>query len=949
MHRWLLLLSSLLCVSACSSAPHATLPAPKPSVTAPPAVLDELDRPLPLDARVRRAVLPSGLTYYILPHHKPEKRAQIWLAVNAGSVLEDDDQRGLAHFVEHMGFNGTKRFPKAELVDFLEKSGVRFGADLNAYTSFDETVYMLQVPTDKADLVSHAIAVLRDWADGVTFDPDEVEKERGVVLEEWRLGRGARMRLFDKQAPVLFHGSKYAERITIGKPEVIKGASRDTLVRYYEDWYRPDLMAVVAVGDFVTADIEAKIKAEFATLGGPTKPRPRPVVKLPAHDETLVSIETDSEMPASSVAIVSKLPHRPEVSARDYRRAVAEQLFNSMLNARLDEVRRQPNAPFVAAGSSSSGLLRTADAFRQSASVTEDGVERGYGALLEEVLRVERHGFTATELERAKLELLRQFQQGAKERDKREGSEYAAEIVRHFFEDEAMPGREAELALAERFLPSFGVEELNALAKSLGAGSRVIVVTGPTTMSKPVPQTMLALYQDVAARKIEPYVDTRPSVPLMKGPPTPGRVVKTSTIAEIGVTEWTLTNGVRVIVKPTDFRNDEVRMSAFSPGGHSLAKDADYDSARFADIVVGQGGLGPFDIVTLRKALAGKLVSASASIGELDEGLSGRASPADLETLFQMIHLGFTAPRRDPEAFSAWRARETETVKNRRLSPERVFFEDLTTFSTSNHLRRRPATPEVLGRIDLDKAMAVYQDRFGDAGDFTFVFVGNVELEHLKTFAELYLGSLPSAKRKETWRDVGIVRPKGVQEKRVRKGREPKSLVSLTFHGNERWTRDTENDIRMLGEVLRLRLRQVLREDIGGVYGVQVGGTISRRPRQEYELTVGFGCSPDNVDKLQRAVFDEIASVQDSGVSSDLIAKVKEARRRAHEVELKDNAYWLRELERAYTFGDDPRLIPDITPMLDKITSERVRAAAKRYLGKKQYLLGVLEPEGGTQ
>ena len=952
MRRLPLLGSILLLATACGSPPPVESPVGPSASTgqsAAPKSVDDLDRPLPLDARVTKGKLANGLTYYVLPHRKPEKRAQVWLAVDAGSVLEDDDQRGLAHFVEHMGFNGTKRFPKQQLVDFLEKSGVRFGADLNAYTSFDETVYMLQVPTDDAGVLEQSIKVLRDWADGISFDASEVDKERGVVLEEWRLGRGARMRVFDKQAPVLFHGLKYADRLPIGKPEVIQKASRDALVRFYRDWYRPDLMAVVAVGDFDAKAIEARIKSEFASLSGPAKPRPRSRATLPVHAKTLVSIETDPELPNATVAVVSKLSHRPEASARDYRRTIIEQLVDSMLDARLDELKRKPDAPFLSGSSSTSGLVRTADSFRQTASVKEDGVELGLSALLEEILRVERFGFTSTELERAKSQLSRQFQQAVKERDKRDGGEFAAEIVRNFLEAEAMPGRAAELALVERFLPAIELAELNGLVRSLGAGSRVLVVTGPDKMKKPKPEQVLALHAQVDKKRLVAYVDVGSNLPLMKGPPTPGSVLKATAVSEIGITEWTLSNGVRVIVKPTDFSNDQVRVAAFSPGGHSLVKDADFVSARFADIAVGQGGLGPFDAVQLKKVLAGKLVSVSASISELEEGLSGSAAPADLETLFQMMHLAFVAPRRDAEAFAAWRTRESESVKNRRLSPEGTFFEDMTAFSTQNHLRRRPVTPALLEQVDLDRALAIYKDRFAEAGDFTFVFVGNVDLERLKPLVEAYLGSLPTKKRKESWRDPKVTLPPGVKTKTVKKGSEPKSMVSLTFHGTEKWSRDTENDLRMLGEVLRFRLRQVLREDLGGVYGVQVGGGINRRPRQEYRFGVSFGCAPDSVEKLERAVFDEVAAIQKNGIGDDYITKVKEARRRAHQTELRDNGFWLRELSRAYAFGDDPRLIVDIEPMVTKVSSDRVKAAAKKYLSTKQYLLGVLEPETSAQ
>jgi zinc protease len=941
------LLFCALAIAACgpkAAQPPGPLAATAAPTSAPPK-LDELDRPLPLDTRIKHGKFDNGLTYYVLPHKKPEKRAHFWLVVDAGSVLEDDDQRGLAHFVEHMGFNGTRRFPKQDLINFLENVGVRFGADLNAYTSFDETVYMLQVPSDRQDLVDKGLSVLRDWADGMSFDPDEVEKERGVVLEEWRLGRGARMRLFDKQAPVLFHGSKYAERITIGKPEIIRAASRDTLVRYYRDWYRPDLMAVVAVGDFAGEDIERRIRAEFGSLPAAAKPRPRPAVTLPAHAQTLVSIETDPEMPATSVAILSKVPHRPELSARDYRRMLAERLFHSMVNTRLDEIRRKPDSPFLFASSSSGDFVRSSDVYRQTAGVKEDAVEPGFAALLEEVLRVQRHGFIKSELERAKQDVLRLFQQAVIRRETRDSREFAQEIVRNFLEDEAMPGSEAELALAEKLLPGLALEELNNLAKSFAGASRVITVSGPTKMKKPTADSMLAIVKNLESRQVAAYEDAVAGAPLMATPPKPGSIAATSTIAEIGVTEWKLANGVRVIVKPTDFDKDDVRVSAFSPGGHSLVKDADYDSARFADSVVAQGGLGGLDAVKLRKSLSGKIASVNARIGELDEGLSGRASHADLELLFQLIHLTFTAPRKDENAFVSWRARETESAKNRRLSPEASFYEDMMLLSWQNHRRRQPTTPEALGKIEIDKALAIYKNRFADASDFTFVFVGNVELERLKPLVETYLGSLPSSRRKETFRDVRAFWTKGIKTKTILMGNEPKSTVMLAFHGTEKWSRDTENDMRMLSEVVRIRLREVLREDMGGVYGVRAGGAISRRPRQEYTFSVGFGCSPENVERLKQAVFDEIKAIRERGIGEEYLVKVKASRRRAHETDLKENSFWERELVRAYTYADDPRLIPDITPMLEKISSDRVQAAAKKYLTGKEYVLGILNPQ----
>ncbi len=933
-------------LAACG--PDAT-PPPKPvtHVTEPPkpASNDGIsDAPMPLDARVKKGKLDNGLTYYVLPHKKPEKRAQIWLAVNAGSILEDDDQRGLAHFVEHMGFNGTKRFPKQTLVDFLEKSGVAFGADLNASTSFDETLYTLTVPTDKPELVNKAISVLRDWSADVTFDPAEVEKERGVVTEEWRLGRGAGTRLFDKQAPVLFKGSKYAERLPIGKLEIIKGASRDTLYRFYKDWYRPDLMSVIAVGDFAPGEIEAKIKEEFASLPASTKPRPRPAVPVPAHTEEIFTIESDPETPQSAVSIVTKIPHRPMISQRDERRAIAEQLYNQMLNARFDEIRRRPNAPFLHAGSRSGAMVRTTDSFTQTALAKEGATQEAYAALLEELLRVERHGFTTGELDRAKSDVLRAFEHEVKERDQQDGRQFAREITRNFLQDEAMPGPEAELAHCKALLPTIKVEELNLLGKSLGAGSRVVGVTIPASSAKPTEAALRGITKTVAAREIKAWDDGGPGVPLMAKSPTPGPVVATKALTEIGATEWTLKNGVRVVVKPTTFKTDEVRIAGIASGGTSLASDADYDSAKFGDDLAAQGGVGTFDATALRKALAGKVAFASASIDELEETVFGSGSPTDLDTLFQLVHLRITAPRRDDQAIAAWKEQEIEKAKTRRSTPEAAFGEDLELFSTQNHKRRQPTTPEMIEKINVDKAFAFYKERFADASGFTFVIVGNVDLERAKTLSETYLGSLPSTNKKETWKDPNVQMPKGIAKKTVTKGSEPKARVLLSFHGNETWSKDTENDMRMLTEVLRMRLREVLREDLGGVYGVGASGSIARRPKKEYTFGIGFGCGPDNVDKLEKATFDEIKAIQTNGIGADYIEKIKALRKREHEVSLKENGYWFSELVRSYRYGDDPKQIgADFDAQVEKITSDRVKAAAKKYLGT-EYILGELKP-----
>ncbi len=953
-----LLFASLPVACATGGPPTAGAPAGAPqsagaaasaaaqSVAAAPGPQGELDQALPFDKRVRTGKLPNGLTYFILPHKKPEKRAQLWLAVNAGSVLEDDDQRGLAHFVEHMGFNGTKRFPKQDLVDFLETSGVKFGADLNAYTSFDETVYMLQVPTDKPELVDKGIKVLRDWAGDISFAPDELEKERGVVLEEWRLGRGAGRRIWDKQTKVIYHGSKYAERTPIGEAEIIKKAPREAFLRFYRDWYRPDLMAVVAVGDFSPDEIEKQIATEFGDLKNPSSPRPRPTVPVPPHKDVLVSIETDPELPTTRVSVLGKMPHRPERTVRDFRRQAAERLYQSMLNARLDEIRRRPDAPFVSADVGTREVVRALDVFSPSATVKGDDVEKALTALLEEVERVERHGFQASELDRAKRSMVRQYQQSLAQRDKRDARSFADELVDHFLTGEEVPGVEVELALVEKLLPTITLAELNGLAKTWGGDeNRVITVSGPDKLKRPTPEALLSVARSVAARPLTPYEDGVSDKSLVAKPPTPGKVVSERTVPEVGLIEWKLANGARVVLKSTDFNDDEVRLSAFSPGGHSLVPDADFDTARFADTVVGEGGVGAFSAVDLRKTLSGKVAYVGANVGELEESLIGSASPKDLELLFQLVHLRFTAPRKDAQAFEAWRSRQIESVRNRRLSPEAVFGEDLMSFAYQNHPRRKPVTPEVVSKVDLDKAMRIYADRFADAGDFTFVFVGNFDTAQMKPLVETYLGSLPASGRKETWRDLKVRPPKGVQTKTVVAGREPKSQVVMIFHGKEKWTRDADNDMRLLAEVLRMRLRERLREDMGGVYGVGAGGGISRRPAPLYAFSIQFGCAPENVEKLKEAVLAEIKAIQKDGIADSYLEKVKASRRRGHEVNLKENRFWEGELRRAYTFGDDPREILDVEKEIAKISSDRLRAAARKYLRPREIVVGVLKPD----
>jgi zinc protease len=443
------------------------------------------------------------------------------------------------------------------------------------------------------------------------------------------------------------------------------------------------------------------------------------------------------------------------------------------------------------------------------------------------------------------------------------------------------------------------------------------------------------------------YEDVTPGKPLMAARPAPGKIARTESIEELGVTVWTLSNGARVVVKPTEFQNDEIVLSGFSPGGHSLVRDADWVTGRFAAQVVADGGAGEHSAVALDKLLSGVLVRARPWINELEEGIDGSASPADLETMLQLVHLRMTSPRKDTDAFAAWKAGELEEVRHRDLDPQRAFFEQLQVVGSGGHKRYAPMTPELIEKVDLDRALAIYGERFGDAGDFVFVFVGNVEPATLAPLVETYLASLPSKGRKEKWRDVGVRPPRGKKSVELAKGREPKSSVFLQFHGDANWSWEQEDDLEMLAEVLRIRLREVLREDLGGVYGVGSWGQLTRRPRQRYSYVVTFGCAPENVGKLREAVADVVADIKANGIGADYVAKVKELRRRAYETDVKENSFWVQQLASHYRHGTDPRDIAREATRADRVTSERVQKAAKRYIGK-QVIAAVLNPEAAA-
>ena len=906
------------------------------------------DQTLPLDSQVVVGTLPNGLRYYIRRNTRPEKRAELRLAVNAGSVQEDDDQLGIAHLTEHLLFNGTRNFPKDEIIEFLQRAGMRFGADLNAYTSFDETVYMFEIPTDSAGLLEKGLQIMDDFAEGAELEDAEIDKERGVVIEEWRTGRGASMRMLNQQLPVLFKGSKYAERLPIGTKENLESFPHDALKRYYRDWYRPDLMALVVVGDFDPKQVEAWVKQYFTDNRAPATPRPRPQANVPDHAETLVSIATDKEAPQTVVSVYYlKDPERLRTTA-DYRRSLQEQLYGQMINNRFFELTQKADPPFIGAGAGKGSFVRGADVFSLGAAVKEDGIERGLDALLTEAARVQRHGFTESELERAKTAVLRRLENAYAEREKTESENYADEYVRHFLEEEAAPGIAYEFDLAKRLLPAITLAEMNRLTDEwMTEGNRVILVQAPEKADVQVPteQQILALFETVQKKDVPAYVDAVTDDPLLATAPKAGSIAKETKVAEVDVTDWKLSNGVRVILKPTTFKDDEIQVSAFSPGGSSLAADADYERIMAASAVVSMGGVAGFDQVALQKKLTGRQVRVSPTIGSLEEGFNAQASPKDVETMFQLIHLYFTAPRADSVVFASWQQRLAAQLKTMAANPERAFFDTVQVTMAQGHPRARPVDDAAVQRLDLAKSLQFYRDRFADASDFTFVIVGNFSVDSIKPLVLTYLGSLPSKGRTEKWRDVGIDPPTGVITKVVRKGVEPKSRTQIVFAGPAEYTSEEAFAAQALSIVLRDNLRERLREELSGVYSPQVSGGLSRTPDQEYRFNVSFGSAPERVDELVAAMFEEISKLQNEGPTEEDLLQARQIMRREWETNLRENGYWLNALENAARFGEDPRRPLTTNQRIDAITAAAVQAAARRYLRSDNYVQVTLQPE----
>lgn len=907
---------------------------------------------IPIDQHVKIGKLPNGMTYYIRKNAKPEKRVELRLAVNAGSVQEDNNQLGMAHLVEHMCFNGTEHFPKNNLVHYLQSVGVGFGDGINGFTSFDETVYMLTVPSDSEKILNNGLLIMEDWANAVSFDTAEITKERGVVLEEWRLHLGASHRMQNKYIPVLLEGSKYADRLPIGTKESILTTSNDNLKRFYNEWYRPDLMAFIVVGDIDPDQIEQKIKEGFSKLKNPAAERSKEEYPVLDNVEPLTCVVSDKENTRTNIILAYKTKTAPKATIDDYKQSIIRNMFCGMLNQRLSELTKKADPPFLGASSYYGNLwVRSREAFQVSISVKEDGTDMAMKAVLTEIERVKRYGFTQPELDRLKKSYLKYAENSFNEREKQESGNLIWDYVYHFLENEPIPGIEFYYNYLKNNLEIITLADINKLAQEwITDKNEVAILMGIDKEGIKLPAEQ-ELKDDLAwakTIKVDPYKENVVATNLISKMPNSGKITTEKEIENTGISEITLSNGLKVVLKPTDFKNDEIIMQAFSPGGTSLFGSEYKLSGQFASNIIVESGIDKFSKIDLDKYMAGKRVSVRPYIGDIKSGFNGNSSVSDLETMFQLIYLYFTAPRRDEDAYKSIVSRYSASYKNAMSDPVNYFFNQVRLKNYNNN----PDAPGVFPndsdwqKISLDKVMEVYKKNFSNATNFTFSFVGSFKVEQIKPLLEKYLASLPFTGKHESFVDRGLRPITGPANEVIKKGTDPKTYVYLEISGPAKYSKVNSHAIWSLAQIMQRIYIDKLREEMSGVYGFSINADVSLLPYEHYTFSMTIPCAPENADKLVDAVVGEIDRIKAQGVTKEELQKEVETEHRSTETDLKQNYWWQYYIERIYTVEKDDfgRFLKPYE-MADMETSDMMKDAAIRYLDTSKMKRYTLYPE----
>ncbi|HKT81769.1 MAG TPA: insulinase family protein [Vicinamibacterales bacterium] len=924
------------------------LGAPAQAPTNAPTTFNEGDV-IPVESIVREGKLPNGLTYIIKPNPRPAKRVSLRLAIKAGSIQEADDQQGLAHFIEHMAFNGSEHFKPGEVFSYFESVGAQLGPHVNAQTGFDQTIYKLDLPTDNPDVLAKGFTALADFAGGLTFDPAQVDKERGVVIEEWRGRLGAGSRISDAQIPVLFYRSRYAERVPIGKPDIIQNAPASRLRAFYDAWYRPELMGVVVVGDVNVQQMETAIRSTF----GPLKargPAGKPVdTSVPLMRDLMTKVTADPEVTDTSLQLIAKRPKEREDRVGDYRRQLIERLFFSMFDDRFGELAQRNDAKFLGAGVGGGPLGKDVDTFELDVTTKDGALPEGLAAVAVEAKRVRQFGFTPGELERAKRSLLAFYERAYNERDTSESGMFADEMLRHFLTDEPIPGIAYEYRLVQWALPTITLKDVSDMAQArLSDDSRVMLVVVPQKQGLDAPtESELKAALDAGERvAVLPWNDNTTDRALLETLPNPGTIQSRRELPNLGVTVVQFGNGVEAWLKPTDFKTDQIIFTMYAKGGASLAPPEDFLQASLATQYVAISGFGGLKPLDRTKLLAGRPANAMPFVSLSTHGIQGSASPAELETALQLLYVDFVLPEDDPSALTLIKRQLDAAVANRGQNPDDVFGERLAAINSNDHYTSKPLTAEGVASLDSAKMYSFYKARFSNAADFTLFMVGSFKIDTALPLLARYVGSLPSTgKRTSDFKDVGIKFPTAIVRDTVVKGREPSAQAVLSFAADV--PPDAMEQERMLAAtmVVENTLRDVLREDLGQTYGVGVGLSQSTPQRGDGNVEVNFTAAPQNIQSMTERVLQEVKRLQDQGPSADLVDKAKETARRQYETSMKENGYWMGRLQRIHLLGGDPGELLTRPQRIDSITPTIVRDTIRKYFPLDRYTMLTLLPE----
>ncbi len=913
----------------------------------------DLNSPVPIDPEIRTGVLDNGLTYYIRHNQEPKERASFYIIQNVGGILEDDSQDGLAHFLEHMAFNGTKHFPGKGVISSLEKHGIAFGRNINAYTAQDETVYNISnVPVAPNGLMDTCLLVLHDWSNYLALEEEEIDAERGVISEEWRTRRDAGFRTRNQTMPALLNNSKYGERDVIGELDVIKGFEYDELRRFYHDWYRTDLQAIAVVGDFDAAEMEQKVIELFSKIPAVDNPKERYEVKVEPRAETTFKLATDKENTQSSVSMYVR--HQAEDAGdknhntlkTNYKR----NLIRMMIGTRINELLQKGNPPFINGYISFSDYPRTVSLMSIASTAKENEEALAFEAILTEVERVKRFGFAEGELERAKAQMLMGYENYYKQRDKINHDSYCKELANLYLENEPMPGIEYEFKFAQAIIPSITTEELKAYFNSMYTKeNRVVIVTGPEK------EGISHLNQDEAFAIIEKvennasitaYVDEVVSSSLVEELPVEGKVVSERALPEFDAVEWTLNNNTKVVYRYANYNKNQVALSSYSKGGSSLYEVADLPSASMASDFVPAFGIGDYDAISLQKALTGKKANVEFNISGLSEYISGSSRTEDFEIMMQLAYLHFEQPRFDEEAFNALMARYKAYVANMGDDPKKIMRDSISQIRSNYHERNLIFGPEYLEKVSFNRMEEIYKERFNNAADFTFFIVGDIEEETAKAMAAKYLGAISSNDTKENWRDNNVNGPEGLTKKTIPvKLAEPKATVQIIYNSELDYTPENRIAMSFISAVLRLRYTESIREKEGGTYGVGVSASTTHYPEAEGSVMIQFDCDPERANDLIPLVYAEIDKMIKTGASTEDLDKTRLNILKSRAEGKEQNGYWMGNIRSYYVNGINMTLAENYEEIVENMSAKDIKKLAKKFFKKADKIEVVFVPQ----